>query len=435
VGQLRALYQDINRAFAASAAGWRPIPPATGSLLFVAPDEYTTAAPGEDRFRDARTRYAESLVELARLAGEAGQSSLAFQWATEAVRENPDHEAARRLLGYEVRNGNWLTPYGARMFDAGKTWHPKFGWIAGGDLPRYERGERLSNGRWISAAADAARRADIKKGWQVRTDHFIVTTNKSLEAAAVLAARLERLYQLWRELYAGFYLSDQELSGLFAGTSRPRATMRPFRVYVHRDREQYVAALRARQPRIDETLGIYFDSWHEAHFFAGDDQDRGTLYHEAVHQLFQESRPAAKHIGARANAWIIEGVATYFETLTEHADPRMGLYFTIGETTKGRMAAARQRLQEGYYVPLAELVRFGKDELQQPADIGKRYSQSSGLAAFLLDGDKGRYRQPLVRYLQAVYAGRDTEQTLADAAGASYAELDAAYRRYMESLP
>ena len=36
----------------------------------------------------------------------------------------------------------------------------------------------------------------------------------------------------------------------------------------------------------------------------------------------------------------------------------------------------------------------------------KLYSQSSGLAAFLIDGEQGRYREPLVRYLQAVYAGR-----------------------------
>ena len=64
-----------------------------------------------------------------------------------------------------------------------------------------------------------------------------------------------------------------------------------------------------------------------------------------------------------------------------------------------------------------------------------RVSSPDRLAAFLLDGAEGRYREPMVRYLQAVYTRRDNDQTLAEATGSSYSELDAAYRRFMESLP
>ena len=53
--------------------------------------------------------------------------SLAFQWATETLRENPDHAEARRVLGYEQRDGQWLTPYGVKMSDAGKLWDAKAG--------------------------------------------------------------------------------------------------------------------------------------------------------------------------------------------------------------------------------------------------------------------------------------------------------------------
>jgi hypothetical protein len=222
---------------------------------------------------------------------------------------------------------------------------------------------------------------------------------------------------------------------LSAGERAPRKQIRPFRVYYHRDHEEYADALRRRQPRIAETLGIYFDETSEAHFFAGEDQDAGTLYHEAVHQLFQESRPAARQIGRDANFWIIEGVATYFETLTEHLDPEAGLYYTVGESTAGRLPAARNRLSEDFYVPLDELIRMGKSDVQQHADIAKLYSQAAGLAAFLMDAENGRYREPLVRYLNEIYTGRDNEQSLRHATGGSYDELDAAYRRYIESLP
>ena len=38
-----------------------------------------------------------------------------------------------------------------------------------------------------------------------------------------------------------------------------------------------------------------------------------------------------------------------------------------------------------------------------------------------------RYREPFVRYLQAVYAGHDNEGTLAELTESSYTELDAQY--------
>lgn len=411
--QLRAEYQSLRAKFADSDAGGRPETPATGSLLFVVPDQYS---PGSSTpVSRERQPYAEALFELAQRAAEAGQLSLAFQWATEAVRENPDHAQARRALGYVERDGQWLTAYGARMADAGKRWDAKLGWVG-------EDGAPASSARQVR--------------WQVRTDHFLVTSNLSLESAAELAARLERLHQIWRQLFAGFGYSEREVRELFAGERQPRQRNRPFRVFLHRDRDAYVAALARRQPRIAETLGIYFDADREAHFFAGKHQDPGTLYHEAVHQLFQETRPAARHVGNLANFWVVEGIATYFETLTEHDDPVAGRYFTIGEWSAGRLPAARERLvADGFYVPLATLVTWGKDDLQRQTELAKIYSQSAGLSAFLMDAGAASYREPLVRYLAAVYAGRDDAKSLATLTGRSYAELDAEYREFIESLP
>jgi hypothetical protein len=86
-------------------------------------------------------------------------------------------------------------------------------------------------------------------------------------------------------------------------------------------------------------------------------------------------------------------------------------------------------------MPLAELTQLGKEDLQRHPEIAKLYSQSAGATAFLMQGERGRFREPLVRYLTAVYTGRDDQDTLADATGVDFADLDARYRRYMESLP
>jgi hypothetical protein len=436
---LTAEYETLSARFVKSVPMRRPAAPKTGLLLFVAPDQYTPLSSMDDEDgnhdRDHRKMYADALFELAKRAAETGQLSFAFQWATEAVREDPGHAEGRRVLGYERRDGRWLTPYGVRMADAGKTWHAKYGWIAASDSSRYDAGERFVAGRWLSALDAATRHREMKNGWQLRTDHFLITTNHSLEAAAELAAKLERLHQVWRQLFAGFYLTEREVGALFSGERVPRRQVRPFRVYYHRTKRQYVAALRGRQPRIADTLGIYFDTHRQAHFFAGAEENAGTLYHEAVHQLFQESRPAARHIGGATNFWVIEGVATYFETLTEHFEPQLGLYYTVGDSTAGRLPAAQDRLADGFYVPLGELTRLGKEDVQRHPDIAKLYSQSTGLTAFLMHSRGGRFREPLVRYLGAVYAGRDDGESLAELTGRRYSELDAEYRQFMESLP
>ena len=301
---------------------------------------------------------------------------------------------------------------------------------------RYERGDRLVGKQWVTAAVDAARRTRIEDGWSVRTDHFLVTSNGSLEAAAELAARLERLHQVWQQLFAGYWTTEQEVKQLFAGERIARERHQPFRVFYHRDRDDYNATLKREQPRVVETLGIYFDTQHRAHFFAGPDQDAGTLYHETVHELFQQSRSGAKRAAKKANFWIVEGIATYFETMSEHRDATAGLYYTIGQSSTGRLPKARERLlQDHEYIPLEQLTKWGRLDMQAQPDLAKVYSEASGLSAFFMDGEQARYREPLVQYLQAIYAGKDDPQTLAKLTGRSYEELDGEYREFMQSLP
>jgi hypothetical protein len=117
------------------------------------------------------------------------------------------------------------------------------------------------------------------------------------------------------------------------------------------------------------------------------------------------------------------------ESLVQHDG-----YWTLGGADAGRMSAARQRLLEArFYVPLAELVTFGVDQLQHHPDIAKIYSQSAGLATFLMHGLHGRYREALANYLDEVYAGRATAHTLSELTGVAYPVLDQQYREFIEN--
>jgi hypothetical protein len=451
-GELQQAHRNLVDQYTVKTG--RPADPAHGELLFVVANQYCPVPGKSGELSPVDRRYVTELFALAQRAAESGHTSVALQWATEVVYCDPNHAAARRILGYEQHAGQWLTPFALKMADRKKAWHPQFGWIGVRDFSRYERGQRRVGNQWVTAEVDARRHQTIETGWRIRTDHFLVTTNHSLEAGAELATRLEGLHQVWRQLFAAFYLSKREVRQLFAGNRNPPQRSKPFHVIYYRDHQQYVEALRQRQSQIGKTLGIYFDNLGEAHFYAGQnngssqasrgqpsplqslpDHALATLYHEAVHQLFHESRKAAQHVGQVANFWVIEGVATYFESLAQHVDSSAHPYYTIGTATAGRLPAAVERaVRDQFYLPLADLTRFGTLDLQRNPDIHQLYSQSAGLVTFLMHAREGAYREPFVQYLLDVYAGRDNGASLAESTGQTSAELDRQYLEFLQSM-
>jgi hypothetical protein len=380
------------------------------------------------RWQAIRNEQADALMALARRAVAENRSSIAYELVVEAVRENPDHLQARKMLGYAQFRGAWHTPFEIRQLRAGKVWHEKFGWLPKGHVERYEKGERFALARWMPADEEAALRSDLARGWRIETEHYVVTTNHSLEQGVALVKRLEALNGIWRQVFVPYLATEAELTRRFEGRATP-AIARQHNVVYYRTRAEYNEALRVHQPKIDITLGIYFDTARTAYFFAGDQQDAGTLYHEATHQLFQETRKVAPQVARDNNFWIVEGIACYMESL----EKRDG-YYTLGGPNSGRMPAARHRLLvDNFYVPLAELVQLGMDGLQQDGRIAMLYSQSAGLADFFMHSGNGRYRDALAAYLAANYTGRATPRTLAELTGTSYEMLDREYRAFMSS--
>ncbi len=407
---------------------------ATGEVLFAVSDLYSEDGQSRNVSADDRRTAATSFARAQNFCDE-GDIGAALRWTARTLMFDPDHTDARRVLGYERYEDTWAGAYALRQLEAGKIWNREFGWIESGTLPRYEAGERPVGKRWISAEDDTRRHATIDDGWRIRTDHFKVTTNDSPHAAVELATRLEEVYQVWLQLCGSFFIDTADLKKRFDGKSSASYRSKPFQVIYYRTREEYKDTLIRQQPRIGMTLGIYFDTSRATHFFAGKEQDAGTINHEAVHQFFQESAPAARNVGGLSNAWVVEGIACYFESLTPVRVAEGKQAFSIGTPTAGRLPAAYQRcIVDDYYVPLAELCRLGTTDLQRRKDIAQLYSQSAGLASFLMHYQDGIYRPALMKYLQLVYAGRDKPTTLQEVTGQSFAELDKQYREYLISL-
>ena len=393
-----------------------------GQVLYIAPDVYNGVV-----VKESDSSRAALLFEQAQQAAEEGQASRALQLASESLSYEPDHASARAVIGYEQVDGIWMTSYQREQSERGYAWDKRYGWVRPEELPQLEAGERPVGKRWVSLEVDQRKHNSIDDGWQVRTDHFLVTTNHSPEAGVALAAELEGLFQVWRQLFAAYYLDAREIRQRFAGERSARKARRPMKVFYHRDKAEYVEYLKRRQPRIDETLGIYFDTIRQSHFFHSDDpteaaMGRATLYHEAVHQLFQETTRKARSPGENANFWVIEGVACYFESLQIVGEGR----YVIGPG--GRLASAAK---VGLVVPTAELAALGQSDLQRQGNLAEIYAQSAGLVAMLMHENDGRDREPLANYLREVYSRRPDGEALSRELNRLYGVIDAEYGRFL----
>jgi hypothetical protein len=376
-----------------------------------------------------RRDQAAALYEMAKHLVRTRRAGLAMDLVLDAVRANPDNESLRRLLGYQKFQNQWHTNYEVKKYHAGMVWSEKFGWLPKANVRRYEDGQRYSEGKWITAAEDAQRHADIKSGWIVETEHYSIRTNHSIEAGVALGSKLEDLYHLWEQMFIRYFASESDVIELFDGRARIQRGMPiQLKVVCFRDHDEYVRSLQAIMPMVGISVGAYFDTVRTAYFFADGGSDDRTIYHEATHQLFHESRKVSPNVGRKSNFWIIEGIAMYMESLKKENG-----FYELGGFDDQRMVAARYRLlHDHFYLPLEQLTGYGMEKLQNDPKIATLYSQSAGLTYFLLFYDHDRYRDDLVSYLIAVYTGRDGPNTLAQLTGAGYAELDKQYHEFME---
>jgi hypothetical protein len=348
------------------------------------------------RFREHRAAHAGGLFDLALQALAAGEAETAYRLVHEVVRENPDHAAARKVLGFRQLDGRWRRPVPEPSARTSTVAHPRYGWRPG-------------------------------QYWRVETEHYSIATNAGGEAGLELGRRLEELHAAWQQLFFRCWSTPESLELGFRSGTQPPAARRKFNVVFFRDREEYLARLRPLQPQIDITLGIYLDTQQTAFFYAGDARAEVTWLHEAAHQLFHETQRVTPRPGHDANFWVVEGAAMYMESLARHDD-----YLIVGGDDASRLQFARYRaLVDGGDLPLSRLAALGRDPIQNDPQIRRIYSQSAGWAHFLMDYDDGRYRRALVDYLRRVYAGRDRADTLFELCGAAADELERQYQEFL----
>lgn len=361
----------------------------------------TLDATWRDKLSAARTEYAEQLFKLAGQLAEGDQGAPAYQLLHEVLYWDPEHAAAREALGHRRGADGWQA-YGERLTvrEAPKA-HPELNWPA--------RSYQL-----------------------VTTENFEIASRADERTTRMLAEQLQRWHWVWRQVMFDYWSSPSAIRSWLSGKTKARPASKKYRVVFFRDKEQYVAELGKQIPGIEVSTGYYSDQLRLACFYAGEEpQDSATWRHELTHQLFQETIRTRKSPFSEERLWLGEGIAMYFEGLCD-----FGSFVTLGGFDTRRLQFARIRcLQEGAYLPFAELDALSQNQLQTDPEVRQLYSQSAGITQFLMTTEQGRFRPGLIEFLKGFYSGKPRSDAWSKTVGLEAAEIDRLYPEFLKIAP
>jgi len=346
-------------------------------------------------FVQTREKYAAALFALAEKQLEAGDAAAAYQLLHEVARQNPNHAVTRRVLAGASASSSHGAAARLRQ-SRGRTPFRLCNWQAG----RY---------------------------WKVESQHFQIYTNHTPAEAIDAARYMEQVYDVWRQI---FFLHWSTAAALQTAIERKAPLPGPdkkHKVVLFKNREDYLQTLSRENPGIAVSKGFYATSSGYSLFYAGDNAARDTWAHEATHQLFQETGIAVDDAATARNFWMLEAVAMYMESVQFHDG-----YAMTGGFDAVRLQLSRFNALYGvFFVPLEELAAIGRDAFNADPRIRRLYTQSAGLAHYLMDADNGAHRRKAIDFLRLIYQGRDTATALPQLLGVRFEQLDAGYKAFL----
>lgn len=411
----------------------RPLPNTVRETI---PPGATPEIVWKQQWRTLQDQHASALYTFAMEVMRQQHIGLGYRIARTVLQVNPDHAEARQMLGY-VRDGSeWTTPFTRQKKKDDEFWDDRYGWIRKADLTKYEKGLRPYRDRWLPEEQERNLRLAQEDLWEIRTEHWVIRTNHSLEKGVEIAGKLEDYFQFFIREFPGLFNNRGQMKELFqiGGNARPRVDNNPLQVNYFATREDYLSRLRNQPPVIASTNGIYLQNEKTSFFYSrpeNPEEAESTIYHEATHQILFESRPRQREIAQSKHFWAVEGFACYMESYRNRDGE-----ISLGDPRFIRFDNARVRLiLDRQYVLLKDFTSLGQYDFQHQPNLPILYSQASGVVHFFLHANDGKYRDDFVTFLAEIYASRQSSDRdvapLDRLTGKEYSELDEEYVRYI----
>ena len=366
--------------------------------LYVFTPQEQVHRPRDPQLEPLFQEHAEKLFELAKQENTDQRSAACFQRLHEVLFYNPDHEQVRKILGHRKQENGWHVSSDRLRITVATRQQSLMNWPA-------------------------------KSYLICKTPHFEIASQADEAQTRLLAEKLELWQHVWRQVFFEYWSSSSTLQRWIEGKGQARVPSKKFQIIFFKDRPSYVDELSQSIPGVAASTGYYSPSEEASFFYASDqEQEQATWRHELTHQLFRESRRSAESPFQDRFLWLDEGIAMYFESLTE--SPR---YVVLGGFDSRRMQFARLRcLKEQFYVPAKDLTALDQKEFQTHPDVQKVYSQSAGLAHYLMSSDHGALRSRLCEFLRLSYMGKLKDDSFNKILGMTMEEIDSAYPEFLQ---
>lgn len=396
--------------------------------------------------RRLQTRYANETFSVAEQLGSSKKGYKIVACVLQTLYINPDHERARRFLGYSLHNGEWRSQWEIRNLEKGLVDDPKFGWLPEDHVEKYRQGQRYYRNQWISQAEEEKKILASSSGWRVDTEHFSILSRVSLERGVEIGRYLESYYQAWSRLFYPFIANEKQWTArLFTDSA---IVAKRHRVILYKNRAEYVRELRKYDRNASLSIGGYFPDLRCIFVYEPDPDNVDDAFellpllaHEATHQLFNEcniphttrGKYDYSKLAQNANFWVAEGIAITAETfkIDEGRNrAEMGGYQNVFRITD----ALESLFTDKSYIPLREFAGMSRKAFQSYEDLNLLYSQAAGMAFFLMFYNDGKYCNAFVSYLYTLYQGIDAPDTLERLTGKSFEELDKEYLTFMKEI-
>lgn len=390
-------------------------------------------------------QYADETYAIAQRYGTKKQGFEVVACILQTLFINPDHEQARRFLGYIKYNGEWRSQWEIRKLEKGYVDDPTFGWILQDHIDKYYNGKRFYKNQWISKEEEEKKILGNADGWRIDTEHFSILSRISLERGVEVGRFLEAYYQTWSRLFYPFIGTEKQWAArLYASDA---IVSRKHQVILYRNRAEYIRELRKHDKNALQSVGGYFPNLRCIFVYEPESDNEADCFdlfpmlaHEATHQLFNEYNipnsnkvVRTNSLGKNGNFWVAEGVAITAESFT--IDSRKTKAEIGGYKNVFRIQDALDSLFiDKTYIPLRKYTSMTRQSFQEHLDLNLLYSQAAGLSLFLLFYRNGEYCNAYIRYLYLLYQGNDAPDSLERLTGKSFEELDKEYQMFMREI-
>jgi tetratricopeptide (TPR) repeat protein len=422
----------------------------------------------DQKFKACKPTDAEEFYQLGLWCEQNKLKAEAVKTFKKALEIDPQHEGAHKALGHVQYKGAWMTPAerdavvkkeevdeqkaSGKVQYKGQWVTPeekanlekgmvKVGddWVTPDEKAKLDKGLIKVNGRWMSKEEKEALdkglynvdgkfvskeeantiRSDWDKAWEIKSEHYVIRTNKDVDFANKASELAEKEYAALKEFFGGLEPKLKE----------------PMKVFVFKDLEEYKQFSTRNAPGEEAFhssqkgcfLAVNHAELPAVSYYFHDDTYNYTwtdswLYHVLAHQYQNELLPGI------TSPWLTEGIAMYFELFKFFKNNSMKTY--------------RKMLTGERFIKLEELMKAPTlTDAGQPNGfaIGDENGkdQPQGIEAGLLflylnEGGPTTNKEPLSKFFQKMVKGSNDTATFEKHFNVK--KLDKEFQAWLETI-